>query len=237
MRAWRADPDLQRVLQTWERIEPGPQPRNGSSPVVGNLHLTSLAGLSLMVALAAVYGTGALFGDLRPAHFFTGFLVLPLLLLKLLSTGWRALRYYLRHRMYHAAGPPWLLPRLLAVPLVLVTVIAMVSGVILWGQGTSRGTWASVHTDAVVVLVLLLGIHVVVHLRRAIGAVAAQPAAVPSMGRGILVVIVLLAGIVLALVLNRIEPAWHENPRQHREAAASQRLVTATGACEAHTLY
>jgi hypothetical protein len=100
----------------WQWLEEGPKPSRHRPAVLGNLRLTALTGLGLVLLLVIVYGTGVFFGDLRPAHFFMGFCIVPPILAKLASIGWRFFGYYGRSARYRAAGPPWLLPRVLAVP-------------------------------------------------------------------------------------------------------------------------
>jgi len=51
-------------------------------------------------------------------HIFLGLLLIPPVALKLASTGWRFLRYYANSERYRLEGPPRLLLRLLAPPLV-----------------------------------------------------------------------------------------------------------------------
>src|SRR5204863_9314299 len=105
----KATIDLSMSLWMW--LEDGPRTSRHRPQVLGNLRLTALTGLVLLILLALVYGTGAFFGDMRPAHIFTGFLIIPPLLAKLGSTGWRFAHYYAGGARYRAAGPPWILPR------------------------------------------------------------------------------------------------------------------------------
>src|SRR4029077_19179521 len=64
----------------------------GSGPD-GNAQLTALTGLALVAPLAAVFLTGLLFGSMRSIHFFVGFVLVPLVAVKLASTLWRVTRY------------------------------------------------------------------------------------------------------------------------------------------------
>lgn len=141
----------------------------GDAPGVrGNRHLTAEAGLILIPLLAVVYGTGALFGSMWRAHYFIGFLLTAPLLLKLASTGWRMARYYTRAPRYREAGPPAPLLRLTAPVLVAATVITMVTGVVMWARASQDQPWSSWHTDASVILLLLLGLHLAAYLPLAV---------------------------------------------------------------------
>jgi hypothetical protein len=213
---------FQEFMALWHWLEEGPGPPQHRPTVLGNLRLTAVTGLGLVLLLVIVYGTGVLFGDLRPAHFFTGFFIIPLILAKLASVGWRFFHYYGRSAPYRAAGPPWLLPRVLAVPLVLSTIIAVSSGVVLWALGTQRGTWSTIHTDSVVILLLLVGVHLAAHLRRAVRAVHGDRTNTTRWWRLGSVFLSVAGGVALASVMAIVEPTWHDQPRhgQQNKAAA-----------------
>jgi len=136
----------------------------GSGPD-GNAHLTALTGLALVAPLAAVFLTGLLFGSMRSIHFFVGFVLVPLVAVKLASTAWRVMRYYIADRRDHAyrmAGPPWWLPRALGPATAASAVVALVSGVVLWALRTERGGWSTVHSTSSVVFAIFLGLHLLV---------------------------------------------------------------------------
>lgn len=102
-------------------------------------------------------------------HVFVGLLLIPLVLLKLGSTGWRFARYYTRSRAYVAHGPPQLAMRSLAPLLVLATVILFGSGVamgILHGHALQIAR--RLHGPTSVIWLVLIGIHVLVYLKRAL---------------------------------------------------------------------
>jgi hypothetical protein len=102
-------------------------------------------------------------------HVFVGLALIPLVLLKLGSTGWRFARYYTRSRPYVAQGPPQLAMRLLAPLLVAATVVLFSSGVamgILHGHALQIAR--RLHGPASVVWLVLIGVHVLVYLRHAL---------------------------------------------------------------------
>lgn len=151
--------------------------------VIGNRRLTALFGVVLLVLLAiqvlsAVWFAflsyniatpgGPIFGLVRPVHFFVGFLLFPLIGVKLAAVGYRFARYYTRNRAYHEAGPPRPLLRIIAPLLVLSTVVLFASGVEMWSFRNQFGIpWIAVHDVSAFVFVALLTVHVVAYTREA----------------------------------------------------------------------
>ncbi|HVS42127.1 MAG TPA: hypothetical protein VMU20_07625, partial [Candidatus Dormibacteraeota bacterium] len=74
--------------------------------VRANLRLTALVGLAMIVPLLVVTLSGLSFDQFWRVHYFAGFLLVPLLVLKLCSTGYRMVAYYLGNRRYPRGGPP-----------------------------------------------------------------------------------------------------------------------------------
>ncbi|HEU0315871.1 MAG TPA: hypothetical protein VFR49_01000, partial [Solirubrobacteraceae bacterium] len=71
---------------------------------------------------------------LRPlltVHLFVGVLLVPPVLLKLGTTGYRFVHYYAGTRRYRRKGPPRPALRLIAPVLVLTTVAVLASGTVL----------------------------------------------------------------------------------------------------------
>jgi hypothetical protein len=201
-------------------LEDGPNP-TPRPQVMGNLILTSHAGLIIAFALVLLYLSGLAFTPLRPVHFALGFALIPILVVKLASTAWRAISYYVRRGAYRAAGAPWLLPRLIAVPLAIAAVIATTSGVVLWGEGTDHGTWAAIHTDSVIALGVVVLVHLAVYLRKALRASAKSLAATAVNRPERVVVWALLAALAAGAVATGLEPTWNPSA-SHPPAAAAQ---------------
>jgi hypothetical protein len=92
-------------------------------------------------------------------------LLIPPVLLKLGSTGWRFARYYGRSEEYVRRGPPLLGLRLLA-PLVIVATLAVfATGVALLVAGPSGGILVGLHKASFIVWFGVTAIHVLAHLR------------------------------------------------------------------------
>ena len=111
------------------------EPRTGGP--AGNARLTAWAGLLLLVGFLAEMFTLVSLQSMLSAHILIGAVLIPLVILKTATTGWRILRYYLGSEAYRIAGPPPLLLRVLG-PLVVLTGLAVLgSGLALIPLGTA----------------------------------------------------------------------------------------------------
>jgi hypothetical protein len=90
----------------------------------GNARLTAWTGLLLLGLLTLQGITLLALHNLISVHLFVGGVLVPLVLLKLTTTGWRMTRYYRRSHPYVAAGRPPLALRVLA-PLLIVSSLAL----------------------------------------------------------------------------------------------------------------
>jgi hypothetical protein len=154
-------------------------------------------------------------GGLVSAHMFIGMVLIPPVLLKLASTGYRFARYYAGSPAYRAKGPPALPMRLLAPALVVTTLAVFVTGVLLLLAGHKSDTLLLVHKVSFIVWGVVFAVHFlaytprVVHSLRADWA-AARREAVPGAGlRGLLVTAALGGGAALGLLLLPAMNAWH----------------------------
>ena len=137
-------------------------------PVEGNARLTALVGIVLLAVLAAEGVTILSIRTLLPMHYFIGLLVVPPVLLKLGTTGWRFARYYTGDPSYRRAGPPVPLLRLTAPLTVVTTVAVLATGVELWLFGNRYGQgWLTAHKASFVIWFGVMAIHVLGHLERA----------------------------------------------------------------------
>ena len=84
----------------------------------------------VLTGLLAVEGITILrMRSLVSLHMFIGMVLIPVIALKLGSTGYRFVRYYTGSRAYREKGPPPLALRLLAPVLVVTTISIFVTGV------------------------------------------------------------------------------------------------------------
>jgi hypothetical protein len=130
----------------------------------GNEQLTAVVAAVLLLLLAIEGATLLQLGSLLTVHAFVGMLLIPLVGLKLASTGWRMLRYYLGGEEYVRRGPPHVMLRVLIAPLiVLSTVVLFGTGVALLALGRTSGTVVGLHKASFVVWFGAAGLHVLGH--------------------------------------------------------------------------
>lgn len=191
-------------------------------PTVRNERLTATAAAVLLVLLAVEGITILSIGQLLSAHIVVGLLLIPPVLLKLASTGYRFLRYYLGDDAYVAKGPPHMFMRLLAPLLVVSTLTVLGSGVGLLALGPERHRDAllGLHKASFVVWFVVMSIHVLVYAPRLRRALQSRNA----WSRIGLVTGSVVAGAVLAgVAYSRAGPWLHQAHEHEREGAALRR--------------
>jgi hypothetical protein len=137
-------------------------------PTAGNERLTATTAVLLLVLLAAEGVTILSIRPLLSEHIVIGLLLIPPVALKLVSTGYRFLRYYTRDAAYVAKGPPHLLMRVLAPLLVAMTLIVLGTGVAMLalGPGSHRDVLLGLHKTSFVLWFFLMSVHVLVYAPR-----------------------------------------------------------------------
>jgi hypothetical protein len=186
----------------------------------GNERLTSTVGLVLVVLLVVEAATTLSLRSYLPVHIFLGLLLLPPIVLKLASTGWRFIRYYTGSAPYRLKGPPELLLRLLAPLLVASTLVLFGTGVAFLIAGRGGGLLLTAHVVSFVIWGVLMIVHVLAYLRGVLrhGVADWRPAARPMVGarlRRYVVAGALVAGIVVGLGTYSVQTAWLSR-RKHR---------------------
>jgi hypothetical protein len=184
---------------------------------VGNERLTAATGILLLALLAVIGVTIVRMGPLISVHLFVGLVLIPVVCLKLASTGYRFVRYYTSDPIYRQRGAPPILLRMSA-PIVVATSIAVLAtGVALLFSGAeSSGTLRLLHKGSFIVWVAFIALHVLGHLPDIQkifltgrgGRVEYNRHAAGSSGRIISIVGALVAGVVLAIVLIPHFGAW-----------------------------
>jgi hypothetical protein len=176
----------------------------------GNERLTTATGAMLLVLLAVIGVTILRIGQLLSVHLFVGMLLVPPVLLKLSSTGYRFVRYYSANPRYRRAGPPPPALRVIAPMVVISTLVVFVSGIVLLFAGPSaRATVFPIHKDSFFVWAAFFVLHVLGHLpampsvlRADYGASARLSSDVTGRaGRTLALAGALVAGVVLAVVV------------------------------------
>jgi hypothetical protein len=178
----------------------------------GNARLTALTGAVLMVLLAVEGITLISLRSMLSWHIFVGLLVVPVVALKLGSTGYKIYRYYTRRADYVEAGPPHLLLRLLGPVVVVSTIALLTSGIVLIVEKPGAGLTLLVHKASFVVWFGALGAHVLAHLKRLPRALrsdlSGRDEVVGSRGRLLLVAGAVVIGAIAAVALLGQGAAW-----------------------------
>ncbi|HEY2543476.1 MAG TPA: hypothetical protein VGH92_10550 [Gaiellaceae bacterium] len=189
----------------------------------GNQRLTGAIGALLLVPIAIEAATIVLgVHTFMSLHVFVGLLLIPPVLLKLVSAGWRFMRYYTRVDDYMLHGPPQVAMRVLAPVLVAATVVLFASGVAMgFLHGHALSLARSLHGPASVVWLALVGVHVLVYAKRAFVDAAAD--VVPAERRRVrgatvrasLVAAALVAGIVAGAAFVPAQHRWIDLQHGH----------------------
>jgi hypothetical protein len=184
--------------------------------IAGNARLTGSAAVVLLLLLAAEGATIPFIGQLLGPHIFIGVLLIPPVVVKMGSTGYRFVRYYLGQPGYRLKGPPPVILRLLAPGVVLTTVILFATGVALLYVGPNHGLLLLAHKASFIAWFALMAVHVLGHLlelpdlalpdwRRHAGREGRLAGAGPRMA---LVSGSLLTGVALALAALSLAGPW-----------------------------
>ncbi|HEY5272434.1 MAG TPA: hypothetical protein VIJ34_04270 [Acidimicrobiales bacterium] len=137
----------------------------GSDGVEANARFTGSIAAVLLVLLAAEGLTVLRVRALLTPHVFIGVLLIPPILLKIGSTGYRFVRYYAGSPAYRQKGPPPALLRLLGPFVVVLTVVLFASGVALLFVGPGlRQNLLLLHKASFVLWFGAMAIHVLSHL-------------------------------------------------------------------------
>jgi hypothetical protein len=201
----------------------------------GNERLTASAGLVLIVLTVVELAT-LLLGLHRflSLHVFIGLALLPPVLLKLGSTGWRFTRYYTRAAAYRAKGAPQLVMRLMAPLLVAATIILFGSGVALgFLHGHSLQLARDLHGPASVAWMILVGVHVLVYLKRALLSTkedvepTSRSAVRGASARNLILAGAVIAGLVVGVGTLTMQHRWLHLPPKHDHRNGTGRICSA----------
>jgi hypothetical protein len=144
------------------RTEDSTARSEASSGVAGNARLTGTFGAVIFVLLFLEGITVLRVRALISMHVFLGMLLVPFVIVKIASTGYRIVRYYRGDAAYADKGPPPVVLRILG-PFVVVTTIALLAtgiGALL----TDRTAWlVQAHKASFIVWFGAMTIHVLGH--------------------------------------------------------------------------
>jgi hypothetical protein len=165
----------------------------------GNEQLTAIVATILLVLLAIEGATLLNMRSLLTVHAFVGVLLVPVVALKLGSTGWRMMRYYVGADEYVRRGPPNIVLRAIIAPLVVATTLVLFgTGVALLVLGKHEGPIVGLHKASFLVWFGAMTVHVLTRVLRLPGAIR-----LPSAGLAVRLGLVgasLATGLALATI-------------------------------------
>ena len=181
----------------------------------GNELLTSATAVVLTVLLMAEGVTVLWLDGLLTEHMFIGLVLIPPIVLKLASTGYRFVRYYAGAARYRAKGAPPLVLRALAPLLVATTIAIFATGVAMLLLGHKSDLLLELHKVSFIVWSVWFGVHFLWHVPHVWNALVAGRRARRPAGstlRGLAVAASLGAGTVLAVALLSVIEGWQRGP-------------------------
>src|SRR5258706_12123487 len=194
--------------------------------VEGNARLTGVLGAVLLVALAI---EGVTVPSVRPMfalHVFIGLFVIPLVCLKVATTGYRFFHYYRGTAAYRRKGPPHPILRISSPVVILATISLLGTGIVMLAVGPQHSdTWLTLHQASFIVWVTVTTVHVLGHLRETWRLTTAEIRATPAVPhraiRSAVVACSLVAGLVLGLASLGWTSAWNDHQRRGEPAPAT----------------
>ncbi len=187
----------------------------------GNSRLTGGVGAALFVILAVEGVTVLQIRQLITLHVFLGLLLVPLVLLKTATTGYRFARYYTGDRAYSKKGPPPVVLRVTGPLVVLSSLLLLGTGLLLVALGRNVGhQYLWLHQATFFVWGALILIHVLGHLQETATLTAADWRERPGRGavehraagaraRLSLLVVTVAVGLVLGIASINWVGTWH----------------------------
>jgi hypothetical protein len=200
--------------------------------VEGNARLTGVVGALLLVAFAI---EGVTILDVRgmfALHIFVGLFAVPVVCLKLGTTGYRFLHYYRGTEAYRKKGPPHPVLRITAPLLILATMSTLTTGIVSLAVGPRNAdTWVTLHQGSVIAWIATMTIHVLGHAletwRLTSAEVRAKPR-VPRRGvRTMLVLVSLAIGLAVGVLSLSWGNDWKNRSDHRRDGAPAEQSVAA----------
>lgn len=189
----------------------------------GNARLTAWTGLLLLALFLVECFTLLSLHQMLSLHILLGAALVPLVLLKTATTGWRIARYYVGSSVYRQGGPPPVLLRLLG-PLVVLTGLAVLgTGLALIALGGSSFTAIvtvagfqidalTLHKAAFLAWLVVTGLHTLVRTVPAVQlAAGARPPHRRPPGaswRGGILLLTIAVGVGVGLLVLHLSGDW-----------------------------
>jgi hypothetical protein len=148
-----------------EGVAPDKMSGRRRAGVEGNARLTASVAATLFALLAIEGVTILRIGNLLSEHVFIGVMLIPVVVVKIASTGWRFVKYYGGDANYRRKGPPVLVLRLLGPVVIALTVVLLASGVgLVLLPASFRQELFFVHRASFILWLVVMSVHVLGHL-------------------------------------------------------------------------
>ena len=132
--------------------------------VEGNARMTALLGAILVVAFGAEVVTVLSVNQLFTWHVFIGLFVVPVVCVKLATTGYRFFNYYRGTPPYRRKGAPHPILRITAPLLVLSTISLLGAGIVALAVGPRHSdTWITIHQASAIAWATFVAVHLIGH--------------------------------------------------------------------------
>jgi uncharacterized membrane protein YtjA (UPF0391 family) len=170
--------------------------------------------LILLIAELVTVVLGA--ASVLSLHVAIGLILVPPVLVKLATTTWRMVNYYIGAATYTHRGPPPTLARILGPILSLAIVLVLISGIaLILGPSSIHHSALQVHKVTFYLALLLIVVHLAMHLTKAVRLLARdwvnrRGPALLTRARWTAIVGSIVLGALLALAL-----AGHAEPYLH----------------------
>jgi hypothetical protein len=196
--------------------------------VEGNARITAVLGVILVVAFVAELVTVLSVNELFTWHVFIGLFIVPVVCVKLATTGYRFYNYYKGTPPYRRKGAPHPILRISAPLLVLSTVLLLVAGIVALAVGPRHSdTWITIHQGSAIAWVTLVVVHLIGHALETWRLTNAEVRANPPLPRRGARTTVVAAGLVVGLLLGIASLGWTDawKNREHRRDGAPSVVV------------
>jgi hypothetical protein len=194
------------TIRPVDQVDPG---------VAGNARLTGAAGAVIFVVLAVEGVTVLRVHSMLTLHIFVGMVLVPVAVLKTLSTGYRFVRYYRGDETYVRKGAPPMALRIIGPFVAVLTLVVLGTGIAAASVGP--GTWLmQAHKASFILWFGATTVHVLGHILETPAlAVADWRPSTRRVAPGAplrlwLLLGALVAGVVLALATRNLGDGWHQ---------------------------
>jgi hypothetical protein len=177
--------------------------------VEGNARMTALLGAILLVAFAAEGVTVLDVNQLFTWHVFIGLFIVPIVCIKLATTGYRFFNYYRGTAQYRRKGVPHPILRITAPLLVLSTISLLFAGIVALAVGPRHSdTWITIHQGSAIAWATFVAIHLIGHALETWRLTNAEMHANPPIPRRGARTTVVAVGLVVGLILGLVSLGW-----------------------------